>query len=302
MPNEFDEYEESENMEDAAWIPEHDFALAIEEAESPDEVLYDEELGAALDDEFASVLESEIEQDEDPMDFDQDFPENEDDPEAPISRDTLFQQMDVFAVERLSKAARKETDFDLVISEMDRLDRNRERRERYHEVLRGDVPLEYQMATDGSIFPEHLNTPVHRLITKGQFLDILYDCPYEMHDLTADSFLSGIVKNLKEEHKEVLYFLSLRLYSTTKLAEIRGQSDRNIRKVRDTYTRKLQRQLYDHLCKKQEQEQSLSLREKEFMTLYTAALEQEGKTSAKVKRENTTPKRKKATLDDGKDG
>ena len=297
MPNEFDEYEESENMEDAAWMPEHDFALAMDEAESPDEVLYDEELGAALDDEFAAVLESEIEQNEDPIDFDQDFPENEDDPEAPISRDTLFQQMDEFAVERLSKAARKETDFEVVISEMDRLDRNRERRERYHEVLRGDVPLEYQMAYDGTVFPEWMGAPCHRLITKGQFLDVLYDCPYEMHDLTADSFLSGIVKNLKEEHKEVLYFLYLRLYSTRALAEVRGQSDRNVRKVRDTYTRKLQRQLYDHLCKQQEQEQSLSLREKEFMALYAAALEQEGKTGAKVKRENKTPKRKKATLD-----
>jgi len=248
-----------------------------------------------LEDEFAAVLEGEIEQDEDPIDFDQDFPEDEDDPEAPISRDTLFQQMDEFAVERLSKAARKETDFDFVISEMDRLDRNRERRERYHEVLRGDVPLEYQMAYDGTIFPEWMGAPVHRLITKGQFLDILYDCPYEMHDLTGDSFLSGIVRDLKEEHKEVLYFLSLRLYSTTKLAALRGQSDRNIRKVRDTYTRKLQRKLYDHLCEKQERR--LTLREKEFMALYSAALEQEGKTGAKVKRENKTPKRKKATLD-----
>lgn len=295
MTSEFDEYEESESVEETAWMPEHDFALATDEAESPDEVLYDEELGAALDDEFAAVLESEIEQDEDPIDFDQDFPEDEDDPEAPISRDTLFQQMDEFAVERLSKAARKETDFDFVISEMDRLDRNRERRERYHEVLRGDVPLEYQMAYDGTVFPEWMGAPCHRLITKGQFLDILYNCPYEMHDLTADGFLSGIVKDLKEEHKEVLYYLSLRLYSTTKLAALRGQSDRNIRKVRDTYTRKLQRRLYDHLCEKQER--CLTLREKDFMALYSASVELEGKTSAKVKRENKTSKRKKATLD-----
>ena len=295
MPGEFEEYEEIETEEDVVWNMEHDFAFVTDEAESPDEVLFDEELGAALEDEFAAVLESEIEQDEDPIDFDQDFPEDEDDPEAPISRDTLFQQMDEFAVERLSKAARKETDFDLVISEMDRLDRNRERRERYHEVLRGDVPLEYQMAYDGTIFPEWMGAPCHRLITKGQFLDILYNCPYEMHDLTADGFLSGIVKDLKEEHKEVLYYLSLRLHSTTKLAALRGQSDRNIRKIRDTYTRKLQRQLYDHLCEKQERR--LTLREKEFMTLYSAALEQEGKTGAKVRRENKTPKRKKATLD-----
>ena len=220
--------------------------------------------------------------------------EDEDDPVAPISRDTFFLQMDEFAVELLGKAARKDTDFDYVISEMDRLDRNRERRERYHEVLRGDVPLEYQAAYDGTVFPEWMGAPGLRLITKGQFLDVLYDCPYEMHNLTADGFLSGIVQNLKEEHKEVLYFLSLRQYRTATLGMMRGQSDRNIRKVRDTYTRKLQRQLYDHLCEKQDRR--ITLREKEFVTLYSASLEHEGKNSAKVKRENKTPKRKKPSL------
>ena len=57
-----------------------------------------------------------------------------------------------------------------------------------------------------------------------------------MHQLTADSFLSKIVERLKDEHKEVLYFLSLHLYSTVKVAIMRGQSGRNIRKLRDTYT------------------------------------------------------------------
>ena len=204
-------------------------------------------------------------------------------------------------MERLSKAARKDTDFDVVIGEMDRLDRNRERRERYHEVLRGDVPLEYKKKTyDGLVFPEWMCSPEHRLLTRGQFLDILFDCPYEMHKLTADSFLSRLVKNLKMEHKEILYFLSLRLYSASKLAQLRGQSDRNIRKVRDTYTRKLQRKLYDHL--KTKAAGSLSLREREFLSLYEAALTQKGKMQARVKKENKTPRRKKATLDDTKDG
>ena len=61
-----------------------------------------------------------------------------------------------------------------------------------------------------------------------------------------------MVEELSEEHKEVLYFLSLRLYSTTRLAAVRGQSDRNIRKLRKTIHKKLQRQMYDHLCGKQE--------------------------------------------------
>ena len=274
---------------ESAWTWEDDFAPLTDDEES-----YNEGLNAALADERAAVLENEIEQDEDPIDFDHGIMEDEDDPEAPISRDTLLGQMDEFAVELLGKAARKETDFDYVISDMDRLDRNRERRERYHEVLRGDVPLEYQAAYDGTVFPEWMGAPSLRLITKGQFLDVLYDCPYEMHNLTADGFLSGIVQNLKEEHKEVLYFLSLRQYRTAALGMMRGQSDRNIRKIRDTYTRKLQRQLYNHLCEKQDRR--MTLREKEFVTLYSASLEQEGKAGAKVKRENKTPKRKQPSL------
>ena len=137
-----------------------------------------------------------------------------------------------------------------------------------------------------------MNTPEQQLLGKGSFLDLIFDCPYEMHQLTADPFLSKIVERLKDEHKEVLYFLSLRLYSTAKVAAMRGQSDRNIRKLRDTYTRKLQHQLYEHLLRKN----SLTLREKEFVALYAASLEQSGKSAAKVKRENKTPPRKKSGL------
>jgi iron-sulfur cluster repair protein YtfE (RIC family) len=80
-----------------------------------------------------------------------------------------------------------------------------------------------------------------------------------MHNLTADAFISHMVEELSEEHKEVLYFLSLRLYSTTRLAAVRGQSDRNIRKLRKTIHKKLQRQMYDHLCGKQEHWRQLDL-------------------------------------------
>ena len=57
MANEFDEYEEIETAEDTAWKPEHDFTLFTEEAESSDAIPFDEDLSAALDAEFESVLE-----------------------------------------------------------------------------------------------------------------------------------------------------------------------------------------------------------------------------------------------------
>ena len=129
--------------------------------------------------------------------------------------------------------------------EWNKLDRNRERRERDHENLRGDVPLEYQAVPEPKLIPRWMNTPAYRQLMAGNFLDVLFDCPYEMHQLSADPFISGMIENLSDEHKEVLYFLSLRLYSTTRLAAMRGQSDRNIRKLRKTIHKKLQRQMYD---------------------------------------------------------
>src|SRR5699024_12010073 len=137
-----------------------------------------------------------------------------------------------------------ETAFRVVCGQWDKLDRNRERRERDHEILRGDVPLEYQAAPEPKLIPRWMNTPAYRQLMAGNFLDVLFDCPCEMHNLTADAFISRMVEELSEAHKEVLYFLSLRLYSTTRLAAVRGQSDRNIRKLRKTIHKKLQRQIY----------------------------------------------------------
>ena len=97
---------------------------------------------------------------------------------------------------------------------------------------------------------------------------------------------------IRDRHKEVLYFLSLRLYSTTQLAAVRGQSDRNIRKLRKTIHKKLQRQMYDHLCRKQEHGGSLTLRERQFLEEYSKIARKQGK-DAVIRRENKTKRRKK---------
>ena len=268
-----------------------------EEADSSDAIPDDEDISAELEDAFVAVVESELEQEDDPVGPDDGTPEDAYSADAPISFNTLREQTSEVAVERTGKAARTEADFAVVIGELDRLDSNRRRRERYREILRGNVPLEYEASYNGIIFPAWLSAPKHRLLYRGQFLDILCDCPHEMHNLTGNEFLSGIVRDLKMDHKELLYFLSLHLCSTSKLAQLRGQSDRNIRKVRDTYTRKLQKKLYQHLIQKRDAQAPLTLREKEFIELYEDAMNHQSKTGIRVKRENKYPKRKKATTE-----
>ena len=189
-----------------------------------------------------------------------------------------------------------------VVDEWNKLDRNRERRERDHENLRGDVPLEFQAVPEPRIAPLWMNLPRFRQLCQGNFLDIIFSCPYELHELTANRFLSKLFFTLSDEQKEVLYYLFVKQYSTTRLAAIRGQSDRNIRKLRMTIQKKLQRRMYEHLSEKLEKDYSITLREREFAEEYAALLQTMGK-DAVIRRENKTkPRKKKTVLDDAKDG
>ena len=251
--------------------------------------LTEETLEQALAEERLAELESELEQDEHPVNYDAEL-ETEEEEAAPVSDKRLKREIRAESIRRLEEAARTEKDFRTVVEEWNKLDRNRERRERDHENLRGDVPLEYQVVPEPKLIPRWMNNPAYRQLMAGDFLDVLFDCPYEMHQLSADPFISGMIENLSEEHKEVLYFLSLRLYSTTRLAAIRGQSDRNIRKLRKTIRKKLQRQMYDHLCSKQEN--GLTLRERVFLVEYSKFEMKQGK-DAVIRRENKTKRRKK---------
>lgn len=243
----------------------------------------------SLAEERLAELENTLEKDEHPIDYEAEL-ENEEEEAAPVSKKRLKREIRAEAIRRLEEAARTEKDFQVVVEEWDKLDRNRERRERDHENLRGDVPLEYQAAPEPKLIPRWMDNPTYRQLMAGNFLDILFDCPYEMHNLTADTFVSHMVKELSEEHKEVLYFLSLRLYSTTQLAAVRRQSDRNIRKLRKTIHKKLQCQMYDYLCIKPEH--NLALRERQFLAEYSKIAGEQGK-DAVIRRENKTKRRKK---------
>ena len=67
---------------------------------------------------------------------------------------------------------------------------------------------------------------------------------------------------------------------------------RIIRKLRKTIHKKLQRQMYDHLCRKQEHGGSLTLRERQFLEEYSKIARKQGK-DAVIRRENKTKRRKK---------
>lgn len=182
-------------------------------------------------------------------------------------RKKLKRELQAEALARLEDAARTVSDFEKVVAWWDKLDANRERRERYHELSRSgdDLPLDYGAAKDGLFFPDTLNDVLERQLRKGDFIDAIFYCPYDIHELVTEENLSDILLELSEDHKELLFLYAVRLFSSTRIAAIRGQTDRNIRKVRVTMLKKIQKKLLPALLEKAKKQQPLTLLEKDFL-------------------------------------
>jgi len=183
-------------------------------------------------------------------------------------RKKLKRELRAEALARLEDAARTQRDFENVIAWWDKLDANRERRERYHELSRSgdDVPLDYGASANELFFPDTLNDVLEKQIRKGDFIDAIFYCPYDIHELVTEEYLSEILLELKEDHKELLFLWAVRLFSSTRIAAIRQQSDRNIRKVRNTMMKKIRKELLSALTDKAEKQLPMTLVEKAFLS------------------------------------
>lgn len=192
----------------------------------------------------------------------------QDERSATERRKRIAQSVREEALRRLELSARTTQDYMTIVSWYDRKEQSRMRKERRYESLRGDIPLEYGSSPEAEIVPHSLGRPTFHQICHGEYDDYLANCLFTMHDLTDKSYLRRIIYDLKLDHKEIVYFLGIRLYPVKKLAALRNQSERNIRKVRDTVRRKIQKKAFDVLTKKQERHDDLTHQEHEFLKAY----------------------------------
>lgn len=222
------------------------------EEDIPEDYLTD-----ALERENAAILEIELEM------------ENE--PEV-STRKKLKRELEQEALARLEDSARTEEDFENVVTWWNRLDANRERKERYHEIGRSDVPLEWGMSPDEIVISVPIRHVFWKQIMKGDFLDAIYDCPFEMHELVTDEDISRAIFELKDVQKELLYQLAIKGYSCQLIAVFRAQTDRNIRKIRDTMLKKLRKSFMRALKNRMDNHISLTKAEQIFYDTYQSLI------------------------------
>ena len=177
----------------------------------------------------------------------------------------LKRELRAIALKRLEDGARTVSDFEEVVKEWDHLDANRERKERYHEIGRENIDSKKDVAPLAIVIPAPINHTYWRQLMKGDYIDIISNCPYEMHNSLSDEDYSKIIYELKDDHKELIYFLYLKDFTTSQLAALRNQSDRSIRGVRSTILGQIEKRVLMILVDRQGEDFPLTMEELDFL-------------------------------------
>jgi len=197
-----------------------------------------------------------------------------------MGRKQLVREAKAAALARMEDAARTEDDFKRVVEQWNHLDKNRERRKRYHEVRRPNAEMLHWDKINEShekgrlktgletVIPRPLEHEWWRQQLRGDFIDTIFDCPHEIYELVTDTDISLLLESLSENHKEILYYSAIRQYSNTRIANLRSQTDRNIRKTLKLLLDRLRDKLALRIHERLESGLSITHVQRDFLAWY----------------------------------
>ena len=137
--------------------------------------------------------------------------------------DMLHRDARALAIRRIEESARTEADFENVLYWWDKLDANRERKERDHETGRSAVPLEwgaYELYLSDS--PSY-DMILRRLMLAGNFLDIIFDHPETIHELVTDEDLSKIFYSKTMNLSELVTLADSKIFEFYEIKTLIGE-------------------------------------------------------------------------------
>ena len=83
-----------------------------------------------------------------------------------------------------------------------------------------------------------------------KFLDIIFGNREEMHVLVEDYDISKLIEKIRPKPKDILYMSAIEFQSIQEMARIKGQSDRNILKMKTKMMTNLHIDLCERLIKR----------------------------------------------------
>lgn len=171
------------------------------------------------------------------------------------------------ALRRIEDAARTVADFNVVLSWYEKLEANEKKRVSNHELYRSgdELPLEYGAAEDGAIFPAYLGNAIYRQMRKGDFLDYLYYKPETIDQLTTTDYMIHFMREIKDKDRQLFFYRALENISAADIAEMKGQTDRAVRKAWKKLITNLKQRTMSELISRIDKDYSFTGQELEFM-------------------------------------
>jgi len=177
------------------------------------------------------------------------------------------------AVAIMEDAARTLEDFEKVMAVWDEQERiERWRIDKHEENYDEELP-DYEMTDLDVVIPPPLDHVWWRQLMGGDFLDVIHDCPHEVHEFTSSRPVYDFTKELDENRKEILYYWAIRQWSPQRIAVYRGQTDRNIRKVYNKMIEDIRWKMFDRLWPRYEKDKPLTIAQREFVRQYIEQLD-----------------------------
>ena len=78
----------------------------------------------------------------------------------------------------------------------------------FGETLKNKLESEYHAVVD--VYHGMVDLDQIKHVPDILFLDVIFDCPYELQELVCDSNISQILSELSEKHKALFYFLFIK--------------------------------------------------------------------------------------------
>ena len=172
------------------------------------------------------------------------------------------------AMRRIEESARTEEDFKKVI-----LIWNNVRIVANWRIEKNETGISFKLrkaevTDDTKIIPPPFKHEWWKNLLRGQFLDVIFDCPHEIQELTSSRPGYLYTEELDETHKALLYYKAIRQWRSQRIAEDRRQTAENIRQVYNTMIENIGVKLYVHLSPRYHAGRPLTPRQYRFCAGY----------------------------------
>jgi hypothetical protein len=196
----------------------------------------------------------------------------------------LLRESRYVALEIIEDAARTEKDFNNILDIWDEDEKIEGWRLEKHMVKYDTDLTDYELPDRGIIIPKPFDHVYWRQLLSGSFLDYIHDCPHEIHEMTSSRPVFDFTVDLDESKKELLYYRAIRYWSPQRIAAMRGQTDRNIRKVYNNMIEDMRKRMYIRLYPRYITKKPLTFEQREFVKNYWEQLDeiQKGKLARKI--------------------